>query len=100
MIELMQRKVRFPKIGNLMIKSGGIMEDKFIFPRKYLKVIITYIWHVSIFMSSLAFLKILLLLVCSTLAFHRETQVLEMGGEPRKQEPRNCKVWKAKAPIS
>ena len=67
------------------------MEDSVIFPRKYPKVIITYAWHVSVlisssvvFMSTLAFLKSLFLLVYSTLAYHREMQFLDMGGEPRK----------------
>ena len=99
MTKLTQRKVRFPKIRNLMINRGGIMKDKFIFPRKYLKVIITYIWHGSIFMSSSALLNALFLLGCSTLAFHREMQVLEMDRELRKQKQRNCKAWKEKGPV-
>ena len=50
-------------------------------------------------MSSSVLLKTLFLLGCSALAFHRETQVLEMGREPRKEESSNCKAWKEKAPI-
>ena len=79
-----QKKGKFPKIKKLMINSGGITEDRFIFPRNYLRAIMTYIWHISNLMTSLVLLKTLFLLGCSTLAFHRETQVLEMDGEPRK----------------
>ena len=91
---------KFPKNRNLMINSGGIVEERLRFPRKYLRAIMTCAWKVSNLMSSSVLFKTLFLFLgCATLVFYRDIQVLEMGGEPRKQELSNCRAWKAKAPI-
>ena len=91
MIELMQWREISSKICNLMINGGGITEGSVIFPRKYLNVIITCVWHIRglmnslvVFMSTSTFLKLLSCLVYATLAIHRETHCLNMGGELRK----------------
>jgi len=70
-----------------MKKSGGIMEDKLRFPRKYLRAIMICTWHISIVMSSsIIFNTLFHFLGCATLVFYKDFQVLEMGREPRKQE--------------
>lgn len=98
MMELTQQRERSSKIGNLMINGSGLMEGSAIFPRKYLNVIITCVWHIrglmnSLFfsMSILAFLKLVSLLVYATLAIHRETNCLTMGWELRNRSLRTIK---------
>ena len=66
----------------------------------------TYVWHVSDLMRNFAhFMTVLdfpissFLLVCKTSALHSDKEFLDMVGEPRKQELKNCKVWKAKAHV-
>ena len=66
----------------------------------------TCVWHVSDlvrafvdFMTVSTFLISSFLLFYNTLAFCSEKQFLDMGGELIKQEPKNRKVWKAKAHV-
>ena len=98
MIGHIQEKERFPKIGKFMKKSGGFTEDNLRFPRKYLCTFMTCIWHISkVIISSVIFNTLLPFLVFATLVIYKVKQVFEMGGEPRKQESSNYRVWKTKA---
>lgn len=74
-----------------MINGSGLTEGSVIFPRKYLVVITTWVWHIRglmkpLFdlMSTSASLKLLIFLGYATLDFHRDMDCLNMGGEPRK----------------
>ena len=90
----MQEKERFAKIGKFMKKIGGFTKDRLRFPRKYQCTNTICIWYVSIVIRSLVIFNTFLhFLGCATLVFYRDFQVFEMDGEPRKQEPRNCKAW-------
>ena len=94
----MLEKEIFPKIGKIMKRSDGFMEDNLRFPRKYFCAIMTCVWQVSkVNSSSVIFKTLLPFLVFATLVFCRKNKVFEMGREPRKQESSNCRVWKAKA---
>ena len=88
-----------------MIFGSANIEVIVISPRKYINVTSILASH-FFFMSALVALMNTLVLVFSsffhfhsTLDFPSKTKSFEMGGEPRKHEPKNCKAWKAKTSV-
>lgn len=90
MIRHMLDKEIFLKIGKFIKGSDGFIEESMSFPRKYFGAIIICIQHVcKVKISSIIIQNLLFFLVSIYQMNDRGKEELEMGGEPRKQEPSN-----------
>jgi hypothetical protein len=101
----MRKWERSEKIRNLMILRNGHIIARFSAPSKYTKMNTIWVSHAfpkkgdSFDGTSLIFHFILSFLCVWFLWCECVFFSLNMGGEPRKQEPKNCDVWKAKKEV-